>query len=328
MPLALGMAWGHLGGMIALLSRVRCFVPLLATAALACSAPVMSHQPLPAQAAPVQPSSDPALWAISDEDTTLYLFGTVHMLKPDVVWFDDEVKAAFDRSDELVLEVVEEDPAQLAAAIAPLMVNEDAPTSAMLAPDIQPLYFAALKKFSLPVQMMEHAEPWLVAIHLSMEPLKRLGYRDDLGIDKQLQAAAHTEGKKVVGLETTAEQLGFFDDLPRAVKVAYLTSTLKDLPKIEHEFSKLMTNWKHGHPNKLAKQMNESLKETPEMAGPLLYDRNARWVEWIGKRMEQPGTVFLAVGAGHLAGEKSVIDLLTQRHWKVLRLSKADFAAQ
>ena len=178
------------------LRRIANFLPLAATVALACSAPVASK-------APAVRSGDPALWVVSDADTSIYLFGSVHMLKPDAVWFDDEVRAAFDRSGTLVLEVAEEDPAKLAAIVAPMAANTSGePTSKMLPPATRERYLAALKHYRIPATAMDAVEPWLVAINLSIAPLEELGYRQDIGVEKTLETAAHGAGKAVIGLET------------------------------------------------------------------------------------------------------------------------------
>lgn len=303
------------------LRRFAHFFPLAATVALACSAPVASR-------APAVRSGDPALWMVSDADTTIYLFGSVHMLKPDAVWFDDEVRAAFDRSDTLVLEVAEEDPAKLAAIVAPMAANTSGePTSAMLPPATRERYLAALKRYRIPAPVMDGVEPWLVAINLSIAPLEALGYRQDIGVEKTLEQAARTNGKTVLGLETSEQQLGFFDQLPHDVQLAYLATTVDELPKAEKEFAALMRHWLRGEPDRLAKLMNDSIRSTPELAKALLFDRNARWADWIAHRLDQPGTLFVAVGAGHLAGKGSVLDLLHDRKLTVRRLSKRDFAS-
>lgn len=301
------------------LRRLANFLPLATTVALACSAPVASK-------APAVRSGDPALWVVSDADTTIYLFGSVHMLKPDAVWFDDEVQAAFDRSGTLVLEVAQEDPAKLAAIIAPMAANTSGqPTSAMLPPETRERYLAALKHYRIPAAAMDSVEPWLVAISLSIAPLDELGYRQDIGVEKTLEVAAHAGGKTVLGLETSEQQLGFFDRLPPETQLAYLVTTVDELPKVKKEFATLMRHWLHGDPDRLATMMNDSIKSTPELAKVLLFDRNARWADWIVHRLDQPGTVFVAVGAGHLAGKGSVIDLLQGRGLTVRRLSKRDF---
>lgn len=312
--------------MITPVALLRRFLPLVATASLACSAGVRPHT---VYVNPDKPSgivnASPAIWALSDADTTIYLFGSVHMMKPGVRWFDKEVKAAFDRSDELVLEITEEDPAKMAAIVGRLAPNPGQPVSTLLPPKLRDRYFAALKTYNLPAAAMDGVKPWLVAINLSVAPLQKLGYRDDIGVEKTLTVAAKTAGKPISGLETSEQQLGFFDSMPQPVQIAYLSTTVEDLPKVEGEFAKLMDNWAKGRPDALAKQLNESIKETPEMAQALLYDRNARWAKWIEERMAQPGTVFIAVGAGHLAGKGSVIDLLQQRHLTVRRIGMQEF---
>ena len=106
------------------------------------------------------------------------------------------------------------------------------------------------------------------------------------------------------------------------MQIDYLNATLEGLPEAEKEFTTLINNWSRGRADALAKQMNDSLKDTPELAKPLLLDRNVSWAAWIAKRMEQPGTVFIAVGAGHLAGKGSVIALLAQKRLIVNRIGK------
>lgn len=298
------------------------FAPLLATVALACSAPVSGGAKAPKHQADGLIHATPALWVVSDADTTIYLFGTVHMLKPEVRWFEGNVKQAFDRSDTLVIEVAQDDPAKLAATFARLATNTDGPpTSQLLAPKERTRYSAALKTYHIPAEAMDRIEPWLVAINLSVVPLMQLGYQQELGADKLLEAAATKSGKTVIGLESAEEQLGIFDALPREVQIEYLNATLEGLPDAEQEFRVLIRNWSRGKSDALARQMNDSLDDIPELAKPLLLDRNTRWAEWIAKRMAtQPGTVLVAVGAGHLAGKGSVIELLGQKRLIVQRV--------
>lgn len=273
-----------------------------------------------------QVSADPALWALSDEDTTIYLFGTVHMLRPGTRWFDDEVKAAFDRSDSLVLEIPETEPSEMVAVVSRLAINSDGPpTSEILSGKHRERYLAALKQYHLPLAAMDRVDPWMAAINLSVAPLAALGYREDQGVEKTLTGAAKAAGKPVTGLETAEQQLGFFDSLPRDAQIAYLNSTVDQLPKVEKEFARLTRYWSRGQSEKLGLLLNDSVKETPELAKVLLFDRNARWADSIEKRMAEPGTVFVAVGAGHLAGKGSVVDLLEKDGLTVRRLSKRDF---
>lgn len=301
------------------------FTPLIATITLACSAPAVNGNGTDQKTATIH--AKPALWVLSDADTTIYMFGTVHMLTPEVQWFEGDVKKAFNSSDTLVVEVAKDDPEKLSAIAAKLALNSDAQTiTQALTPRQRDRYLAALKTYNLPAPAMDRLDPWYVSITLSVIPLMQLGYKQELGADKVLEAAATGSGKTMIGLETAEQQLGFFESLPRAVQIKYLNSTVEDLPEVRPEFTKLIRDWAAGKPDALAKQMNKSLDETPELAKPLLLDRNVRWVEWVEKRMEQPGVVFMAVGAGHLAGKGSVIDLLERQHLPVRRIRAGELA--
>ncbi|MEC3949352.1 TraB/GumN family protein [Sphingobium sp. HWE2-09] len=258
------------------------------------------------------PVATPALWAVQDADTTIYLFGTVHVMKPGIDWFDGDVKRAFDRSDELVLEIIEpDDPKSIGATIAGMAIAKDGvKLFDRLTPEARAKYQAAMDANSLPWQTFDMFNPWMSGLALSVAPLERMGYQNDLGAEKILRSTAEAAGKKVDALETVEQQVGFFAGLPMAQQLQFLNATVDGLPEMESEFGDLLRYWSAGQPDKLAKSMNKSLEATPELAQVLLTGRNANWAKWIKARLAQPGTVFVAVGAGHLAGKGSVQDQL------------------
>jgi uncharacterized protein YbaP (TraB family) len=268
-----------------------------------------------AAAAPATTDADPALWVVKDKDTTIYLFGTVHVLKPGLSWFDEAVKKAFDKSDQLMLEIVmPEDQAEVAKVIMPLAIDQTGKTlSSRLDPDELKAYQAAMASVGLPPAQFDMFEPWFPAITLSVLPLTKLGYDPEQGAEKLLTAFAKKADKPVLGLETLSEQLGFFDKLPETQQVTFLNAVVKDLDKLGPQLDKMVLLWAKGDPKGLAASMNESMEATPELAKTLLWDRNERWADQLKARMAQPGTVFVAVGAGHLAGEHSVQDYLKER---------------
>lgn len=286
---------------------------LLAGLGLLLTAPVEAKAPKSAQ---------PAMWVVKDADTTIYLFGTVHVLKPDVVWFDDEVKAAFDRSDELMLEVVEPGEAEMAGKIAKIGIDPDGPPlSEKLPPEVRERYKKAMADAGFAWQNFEMFRPWMAALNLTMTSLRKLGYSDGSGAEKILTDAARKADKSVSGLESVDEQLGMFAGLSEDHQIAFLIEGLKELPQAEKQFASLVSYWSRGKADALAKEMNESM---PELADVLLYQRNARWAKEIAARMEKPGTVFIAVGAGHLAGPKSVQDDLKTMGISSARVRKKD----
>lgn len=274
-------------------------------------------------AAPATTDADPALWVVKDEDTTIYLFGTVHVLKPGLSWFDEAVKTAFDKSDQLMLEIVlPEDQAAMAKEMMPLAIDQSGKTlSSRLDAEQLKAYQAALASLGIAPAQFDMFEPWFPAITLSVLPLTKLGYDPEQGVEKLLTSSAKKAGKPVAGLETLGQQLGFFDTLPESQQIGFLNSVVRDIDKLGPQLDKMVAQWAKGDPDALAVTMNESLTETPELAKVLLWDRNARWADQLKARMDQPGTVFVAVGAGHLAGEKSVQDYLKARGLTVRRVA-------
>lgn len=291
-------------------------IPFAQCAVLPGSNVATAAEPAPvAAAATALTDADPALWVVKDADTTIYLFGTVHVLKPGLSWFDEAVKTAFDKSDEMMLEMImPEDQAAVAKTMMPLAMDTTGKTiPSRLTADELKAYQAAMVSVGVPANAFDSFEPWFPAMTLSVLPLTKLGYDPEQGAEKLLTKFAKADSKPVTGLETLEEQLGFFDKLPETQQVAFLNSVVKDIDKLGPMLDRMVVLWAKGDPAGLAVAMNESLAATPELATVLLYDRNQRWADQIKTRMDKPGTVFIAVGAGHLAGEKSVQDYLKAR---------------
>ncbi|GAA0733346.1 TraB/GumN family protein [Sphingomonas japonica] len=297
---------------------------LTAFAALALAGPpaaIAQTAPAPTPA-PAAVDADPALWVVKDDDTTIYLFGTVHVLKPGLSWFDEGVKKAFDASDQLVLEMVPPPDAVAGPAMMKIASNPTGPAlSDKLPADLKAKYEKAMTDNGVPVAAFERMDPWFPGLMLSLIPLQKLGYSPDTGAERVLMKAAEAANKPISGVETFDEQLGFFDTLPEPAQIGFLRSTIDSLPRVQSVFDSMVVHWSAGDPDALGKVMNEELRETPEVGKVLLSDRNARWADWIDTRLDTPGKVFMAVGAGHLAGPDSVQVWLGKRDLKATRVA-------
>ena len=272
-------------------------------------ASVEALDPVKADAAAVK-DVDPALWVVKDADTTIYLFGSVHILKPGLGWFDDGVKTAFDASDQLVLELVELPAAEVQAMFGKFAMDQKgkALRSKMNDAD-RAVYEAAMGKLGIPAAAFDPFEPWAAAMTLSLLAMQKSGFDPNSGVEKQLTAAANITKKPIAGLETMEFQLGVFDTLAETEQVQFLVETAKDIDDAGATMDKMVDLWAAPDPEKLGALMNE------EMTSRVLYDalltkRNANWAKWISGRMAKPGVTFIAVGAGHLAGPTSVQALL------------------
>ena len=277
--------------------------------------PAVAPAPVPAQA-PVPEAGQvhvhPALWVVRDADTTIYLFGTIHILRPQIVWFDGPIRRAFDSAQQLVVEVVTRPGDE--QIMARRGMRSDGPTLSSLLPEPHwRRLVETLNAVGLPVEQFDHAKPWFASLLLSVLPLGQMGYRSEDGADRTLQAMASTDGKELTGLETTEEQVGFFDGLPDDEQLALLKQTLDEIPSLNVTLEKMIAAWGRGEPDRLAALLNESMSGSALLEKRLLTERNSRWADWIKARLEQPGTVFVAVGAGHLAGPASVQHMLHAR---------------
>ena len=252
--------------------------------------------------------ADPALWVAKDDDTTIYLFGTVHVLKPGMSWFDAAVKTAFDSSGQVVMEIVQpDDQAAIQAMILAKGTSPDGPTlTEKLPADARAAYAQTMARYGMPATAFDRMDPWLAAMTLTMVSLTKLGYQPDNGPEKVLTTAAEAAGKPVVGLETVEQQFSYLDGLSPDAQIAMLRSTVEETDEAATTFAEMVADWSNGDDKGLAELMNEGFEDSPELQRVLLTERNARWADWIDARMAKPGTVFIAVGAGHLAGSDSV----------------------
>jgi hypothetical protein len=276
----------------------------------------------PALAAPALPDADPALWVVKDADTTVYLFGTFHALDGKSDWFNDEVKTAFDASQEVYVEaILPEDMAKLQPLIVKYGVDPSGkPLSSKLSPEVKAKLDKAMAEMGGSSAALEALEPWMVNMTLAGLAGAKLGLDPNAGADKQIVASARTAGKKVGELESAEFQLSLFDKVPEADQVRQLGQTLDQLPEMGRAIGAMLATWSKGDSEALGKLMNESIASMPDLYKLVFVDRNATWAEWIDKRMDQPGTVFVAVGAGHLAGRDSVQAMLKAKGMEAVRV--------
>ncbi|MFM2236630.1 MAG: hypothetical protein RL209_664 [Pseudomonadota bacterium] len=300
---------------------LKSFLAATATCALAWAAPVAAqNKPTeapasaealdPVKAPPAVKDVDPALWVVKDADTTIYLFGSIHILKPGLGWFDDGVKTAFDSADQLVLELVEPPAAEAQALFGKLAMDQQGKTLRSKMNDAdRAAYEAAMGKLGIPSAAFDPFEPWAAAITMSLLAAQKSGFDPNSGVERQLTAAAKVSNKPIGGLETMAFQLGVFDSLPEAEQIAFLVETAKMIDDVGSTTDKMVAMWASAETEGLGRLMNEGLTSRA-LYDALLTKRNANWAQWISAQMKKPGVTFMAVGAGHLAGPTSVQALL------------------
>ena len=303
------------------------FAGLLTGTAILLAAPACAQQQKPTPVASAQVPVEqvemggPALWKVSDEDTTIYLFGTVHALPKNVDWYRGNVADALASSDVLVTEIMQtpDTVARMQSIIMSTgMLPADQSLRDMLDDEQKAAYEAAMTKLGMPVATFDRFEPWYASMMLAMLPIMKEGYSPDSGVENVLTAKGGEE-KQRGELETLEFQMALFDQLPLESQIAFLVQSAEGVDTIKPMLDKMVAEWLEGDADGLAELMNESLTDQV-LADRLLYQRNVNWAEWIDTRLDTPGTVFIAVGAGHLAGAKSVQYALELRGIKTYRV--------
>ena len=264
----------------------------------------------------------PALWVVRDADSTIYLFGTVHLLRPETVWNSPVVDQAFDSADQIWFEI--ENPDDQAAAF-PLVqrygIDLETPLSSRLNAEEQAQLNTAAEAMGLNGPAFEPMRPWLAALTLSLAPLTKAGYDPESGVELVFRARALQAGKPISGLETIEEQLQVLSGMSEDGQMAFLRSVLSDYENATVELDRLVDAWAVGDVETVEEiGVTQMQAEDQEFYQALLVKRNANWAGQIDTMMDGEGVIFIAVGAAHLAGDDSVQVLLEQRGFTVERV--------
>jgi hypothetical protein len=276
-----------------------------------------------AQAQASEGPGAPAMWRLSDEDTTIHVFGTVHLLRPELEWRTAAFDEAISSADKIVFEVDMKSPeAQRAIATDFLQrgMYEDGRTlKTVLNDDDEAVISAAFDSIGVPLDAMNTFEPWMASVNLGVMKLVNDGYDPNAGVETVIQAEAEAAGKTFGFLEEISQQTDAFDLLPEEEQITMLYETALLLDESPRMLDLLVDEWAEGDVDGIA-----TLVANPDGYGftdaayqSLLVKRNQAWVPQIEAMLEQPGSVFIAVGAGHLAGPDSVIVMLRDKGYTV-----------
>lgn len=285
----------------------------LATLAAACTT---APQPAPAA------GPRPALWKVADADTTVYLFGTIHMLPEGLNWRTPAFERAVATSERLVTEaVLGEDPTASAQAMTRLAFTPGLPPLAERVPaDRRAALAAMMTQTGLPAAALDGLETWAAALSLLSVSFAQIGLKPELGVERGLEADYKASGKPHSGLETLDQQMGYFDGLSEEAQRALLLGVIDSPAETRAQFDAMVAAWTSGDTDAIAETFDGETSFSPELRATLMTRRNTAWADWVRRRLEQPGTVMVAVGAGHLAGKDSVQAMLDARGLKAVRV--------
>jgi uncharacterized protein len=277
---------------------------------------------------------NPAIWKMADEDTEIYMIGTIHLLPPELNWRSKALDGVISRVDELVLETVEQDNTN--DGLSPLLERamlesiDRKPLIERVDPKNRATLKALVQQLGLSMDFLDMVPTWMIAFIMSDSGADEEGVSRDAGADSVLEAH-FKKAKKPVGQIESAdavdtrlnslsdeEQMIALNEMLTEIRTAPALSLLPDQPLGEHRFAEQIA-WAKGDVSKVSDGL------TPDVLGPayyrvLLVDRNKAWTEWLEQRMTKPGKILLAVGAGHLNGPDSVQTMLAKKGRKIERI--------
>jgi uncharacterized protein YbaP (TraB family) len=285
---------------------------------------LLPHGTVAAEPGTPAKAGEPLLWVLRDADSTVYLYGTIHLRRKGGAWGGPKAKAAFAESQRLWTEILL-DPAQEAAAtqtVLRLGLDPSRKLPDRIDPAKKPALLEAAAALGMPLQAIEPMRPWLASMTLLIGTLTKAGYDPTQGVDRLLDAEARAAGKTLRSFETSSEQVQFLAGLTDSVQLDLLHHTLEEFKKGPELMKQLETAWEQGDESVLRRLAVDEMRIThPELDKILLGDRNRRWADKIGEILAGSGVDFVAVGAAHLTGPESVQAMLAKRNLKAVRVT-------
>ncbi len=259
------------------------------------------------------------VWAIRGANNTVFLAGSVHLLKPEHSTLPASFDRAYTEAEALVMELDLDDFDPLEAQTW-MFEHGTFSGEATLQKTIGEKRFkqvaAEAERLGLPIEGLQRIEPWAIALSLMELQYAKLGFDPQLGVERQLEQRARRDGKEIRGLETLDDQLGKLDALPYEMQGRFLELTVEDMGDVERQTNELLAAWRAGDSERLARLLITEFDEFPELYRILVTDRNKKWMTQIEKLLQDKRDYMVVVGALHLVGKEGLVELAQGRGLK------------
>jgi len=263
----------------------------------------------------------PPMWVVSDADSEITLYPTLHILPTETQWKSDEMTKRLADAEEVWFEIMpgsENDPA-LQQAMISLGMAPGSSISSKLSEEETAALKTAIEPIGMPFQVVDQMRPWVVSTFVTVGALIDKGFDPNAGVEKQLEPLV--EGKTIRALETAEGQMRMLASMPEETQLEMLRQSLLEMDEGIEVLTELVADWAVGDVEDIEDELLDEMKsDMPEAYKILFTTRNENWVEQIEEEMKGSGTDFIAVGAGHLVGDDGVPAMLRARGYTVTRL--------
>ena len=260
------------------------------------------------------------LWSAKKGKSTIYLLGSIHLLPRELEMLDRAIEAGYNDSKIIVFETNIDnlsDPAFEAKVTNLGLLPPGQTLEQQVSKQTYGLLQQKVNELGLQVEVFNQFKPWLCALTLTSMELQKMGFNPNYGIDKRFFDRAKQDGKELRFLETTDEQLELFAGMSRQEEDSFLAKVLQELDSTRAKVLDLTNAWKSGDPDKLASMVKVEFEGYPEIYTRMLVERNQKWVKHIEDFSGQDGNSFVVVGAAHLVGDDSILELLKKKGFTV-----------
>jgi len=275
--------------------------------------------------------ANPAIWRIASDGGDVYLFGTVHVLPPQLDWRTDTINEALARADRIYFEadvLSPESQAEMTALIPQLGMNAQGVTlSSLISEEAQANLARMAERLGAPAGALEVSldplQPWLAGLTVMVLQVQSAGYDPTSGAEYALQAAGQEAGVSFGYFETVEQQLRFFADMPLETQITDFEIGLAQALDDPGLLDRMVQAWAVGDTDQLDTIMNESMRDaSANLYDVLIVQRNRNWIPLIEDILESGESAFIAVGAGHVTGPQGVVGLLQARGHTVERINR------
>ena len=253
------------------------------------------------------------LWRAQSGKGTVYLLGSIHMLRREDMALKTIIDETFNKAKRLVFEVdlLDESPEKMQKLILQKGVNLDGKLLQQKVSS-ETFQWATIwaNELGIDIKMLTPFKPWLAGLTMTILHLQKLGYDPNAGVDRQLARRAQLAQKPVSGLESVESQFDLFDRLPPALQEMMLRYSIREMEQINKMVESLVRAWRDGDVGAAEKLFLGSMAEYPEIREKLLDERNRNWLPQIEKFIDSGEDTLVVVGAAHLVGKNGVIELL------------------
>jgi uncharacterized protein YbaP (TraB family) len=262
------------------------------------------------------------LWVVETSSNKIFLLGSLHVLKSDAYPLAKAINRAYGLSQKVVFETdlgAMLDPAVQTRMMSLGLYPEGQNLFQKIPSDLQGSVRKKLTGLGLPMDHFTRFRPWFLAVTLTTLELQKLGFSPAYGIDVHFYGRANSDEKETGFLESVDYQLDLLGKMNAGDQNAFLRQTLKDLELAAKMADDMVKFWGKGDVDNLHNLLFKSFEGYPEIKDRLLLQRNKDWVLKIESMMEENKNVFIIVGAGHLIGPGSVIEILKQKGYKMMQ---------